>query len=275
MRIADLLKGPENIIFPLKSQKADDILEELLLKLKLDKKKYNNYLKALKEREKQISTGIGNEVAIPHIRSNKENHFMFAMGVSQEPVDFKDPTGCKTKIFFLTISPSEQGNAHLSLLSHISVICKDKEVIDKIKTAKNRDDIYKIILDKEKSLKKLKEETSDTEAVIKKYQLLFIILYKEEYISDILNVFYEFDLRRTSIFEGSELKTFLASSVPIFQGFRDIMREDNRINKLIISVVEEEKTFRIAKMIDNACNGFTNEEDGYIISIPVNLHLGI
>jgi ribosome recycling factor len=53
------------------------------------------------------------------------------------------------------------------------------------------------------------------------------------------------------------------------------MREDNKINKLIISVVEEEKTFRIAKMIDNACNGFTNEEDGYIISIPVNLHLGI
>jgi mannitol/fructose-specific phosphotransferase system IIA component (Ntr-type) len=275
MRIAELLKGPESIVFPLKSNNADDILEELLSKLNLDKKKHNNYLKALKEREKQISTGIGNEVAIPHIRSNKEDKFLFAMGIAKEPIDFKDPTKCKTKVFFLTISPSEQGNAHLALLSHISVICKDAELISKIKNAAGSQEIYNLILEKEKSLKKLKEEIEDSEAVIKKYQLLFIILYKEEYISDILNVFSEFDLRRTSIFEGSELKTFLATSIPIFQGFRDIMREDNKINKLIISVVEEEKTFRIAKMIDNACNGFTNEEDGYIISIPVNLHLGI
>ena len=275
MQITSLLKDANKIIVPLTKNNPELILEELLNALDFPDKIKKQYLKSLKEREKQISTGIGNEVAIPHIRSKKENEFKMAIGISKEGIDFKDPTKCKTKIFFLTISPSEQGEKHLSLLSHIAIMTKDTDFIDKLKKAQSNNEAYDLIDKKEKSLKKLKTETEVTEGKITKYQMLGIILYREEYLSDILSVLYEFDLKKTTVIEGKELKTALTANIPIFQGFRDIMQEDNRVNKLIISLVEEDYTFRIAKMIENSCGGFDSNTDGFIFSIPVNLHLGI
>jgi len=67
----------------------------------------------------------------------------------------------------------------------------------------------------------------------------------------------------------------MASNIPLFHGFRDIMHEDERVAQLIISVVEEEKIFRIAKMIEKICGNFDDEEHGYIISVPINFHIGI
>ncbi len=275
MRISNLLENSSRIVFPLKGLNSEEVIEELLAALHIKDKQKKEYLKAFKEREKDYSTGIGNEIAIPHIRSKKEETFRFAIGISPEGIPFSDPTGCKTKIFFLTISPSEKGEEHLALLSHISVLCKDAEMVERIKNSSTNKEIFEIIQSKEKNLKKLKEEMAITESNLKKFQLLFIVLYREEFLKDILSVLYEFDLKKTNVFNGKEIKGYMASNIPLFHGFRDIMHDDERYAQLIVSVVEEEKIFRIAKMIENICGGFEDEEHGYIISMPVNYHTGI
>ncbi len=275
MKLTQILKSEKNIIVPLKSIKTDDVLDELLSVFNFNEKKHKKYLKLLKERESDSSTGIGNEIAIPHIRAEKEENFKFVVGVSQNEIKFNDPTGCKTKIFFLSISPSEKGDKHLALLSHIAVICKDNELIKKLKSANDSKTVYNLITEKENSLQKLKNDMQAEQGKIKTYQLLLIVLYREQYLSDILSILYEFGLKKTNVYEGKKIETFMASNVPLFQGFRDIMHEDEKICKYISSVVEEEKIFRIAKMIENATGGFNNEQDGYIISVPVNYHIGI
>ncbi len=275
MKLSKLLQSDKNIIVPLKSDNASDILNELLSVFKLDDKKHKKYLKALLKREEESSTGIGNEIAIPHIRSDIETDFKIAIGISEQGIKFKDPTKCKTKVFFLTISPSEKGNQHLALLSHIAVICKDNGIIEKIKSAKENKEVYTYLSEKEQSLKKLKDDMEVKPGNIKTYQLLLIILYKEEYLSDILSILFEFGLKKTNVFEGKKIESFMAANLPIFQGFRDMMHEDEKICQYISSVVEEEKVFRIAKMIENITGGFNTEEDGYVISVPVNFHLGI
>lgn len=275
MKITELLNNGKNIITGIQSKNPEEIIEELLGLFPFDEKKKKEYMKGLKEREKSSSTGIGNEVAIPHVRSPKETDFKFAIGITKESVKFNDPSGCGTRIFFLTISPSEQGNLHLMLLSHISIICKDRALLEKIKAAGSGDEIYHLLLDKEASIEKIREEIAGEEGKIKKFHLLLIVLYKEEYLKDILSIFYQFGLESTSVIEGREYKSFMASHVSFFQGFRDIMSEDNTVNNIVLSIVEEEKVFRISKLIEHACSGFNEKEDGFLIATPVSFHLGM
>ena len=88
MRISNLLENSSRIVFPLKGLNSEEVIEELLAALHIKDKQKKEYLKAFKEREKDYSTGIGNEIAIPHIRSKKEETFRFAIGISPEGIPF-------------------------------------------------------------------------------------------------------------------------------------------------------------------------------------------
>ncbi|MGE5197143.1 MAG: PTS sugar transporter subunit IIA [Deltaproteobacteria bacterium] len=146
IRISRLLK--DNLIdFELKGNNKKEIIAELIDLLSKSRRIRNKkaFLKAIMEREKLGSTGIGNGVAIPHAKSEGVSDFILAFARKDEGMDFGALDGDRTFLFFALASPKEDVGGHLKILSEISRLVKDKFIVERLKKAKNKKEVIKII----------------------------------------------------------------------------------------------------------------------------------
>ena len=82
MKLKDILTD-DQIVIPLKSQSKDDVIKEMvdyLYKLKKIQDK-NKILKAILDREKVMSTGVGDRVAIPHGKAEGVKDIIALFGI--------------------------------------------------------------------------------------------------------------------------------------------------------------------------------------------------
>ena len=86
---------------------------------------------ALQEREHVGTTGFGGGIAIPHCALDDIDEFVVGLLITPEGIDFDSLDGKKTTTFFFIIGPKSQRNRHIQLLSAISKILKDPEVIQR------------------------------------------------------------------------------------------------------------------------------------------------
>ncbi len=149
--LADLLKE-KYINLNLKAVDKKNILLELAEVVakssKLRDKKA--FLKAVLERERLGSTGIGNSVAIPHAKLDEVKDFILVFGRKEEGVDFGALDGENTFLFFVLASPKDEVGGHLKIMAKISHLVKDKFVVESLMKAKNEKEILKIVSVNEK-----------------------------------------------------------------------------------------------------------------------------
>lgn len=115
---------------------------------KLKNKK--SFLRAILEREKMGSTGIGNGVAIPHAKSKAVKGPVLAFARSEEGLDFGALDGEKVYLFFMLVSPEALIGEHLKILAKISYLIKDKFTLEALRGARTKKDVLKIISSFEK-----------------------------------------------------------------------------------------------------------------------------
>jgi len=129
MKIVDILK-PVFIKLPLNSSTKPDSIKELLASINRNDiiRDQEKVLNAVFEREKIMSTGVGNGVAIPHCKHSDCKEFAVALGISKEGVDFDAIDKKPANIIFLLIGPEDQPGIHIRLLSRISRIISKDEV---------------------------------------------------------------------------------------------------------------------------------------------------
>lgn len=97
------------------------------------------YIDSMFEREKSVSTFMGNAVAIPHGTSDSKQ-WVEKSGLSiltvPEGVDYGDG-----EIAMLIIGIAGKGNEHLEILSNIAQVCSDEENVAKIVQAESKDEL--------------------------------------------------------------------------------------------------------------------------------------
>jgi fructose-specific phosphotransferase system IIA component len=72
------------------------------------------------EREKLVSTGIGNGVAIPHCRTGLVNNAVIACGILTHPIDWDSPDSKPVDLVFLIVTPEKFPDQHLKAIRCIS-----------------------------------------------------------------------------------------------------------------------------------------------------------
>ncbi|MEW6075089.1 MAG: PTS sugar transporter subunit IIA [Candidatus Omnitrophota bacterium] len=146
LQLVSLLKE-KYINLILKGHNKKKLLEELVSfvaqsgKIK-DKKAI---LREIVKREKLGSTGIGYGVAIPHAKAQKAHGFVLVLGRHDEGIDFGALDGAKTHLFFMLVSPKEEVGNHLKILAEISRLVKDKFIVERLKKARDKKEILRII----------------------------------------------------------------------------------------------------------------------------------
>ena len=130
-----------NIILGLESEGKEDAIKragELLVKGGYVNE---NYVDAMLERERVISTYIGMGVAIPHgIGEAKRNIKASGIVVLQYPegIDFGE------ELAYLVIGIAGVGDEHLEILSNIAISLEDIELVDKLNKTRDKKEILEV-----------------------------------------------------------------------------------------------------------------------------------
>ena len=128
MRLRELFTA-DAVKLDLQAQTKDDLLQELVSLLGLDKKSEATLFKTLQRRENLGSTGIGHGIAIPHCRSLVVNRLRLAYGRKVDGMDFNAIDSAPVHHFFLIVAPPlEVSNQYLPVLGKIAQFCKDPEI---------------------------------------------------------------------------------------------------------------------------------------------------
>jgi fructose-specific phosphotransferase system IIA component len=107
--------------------------------------KVDEVTEKLMEREKLGSTGIGNGIAIPHIKTESITTTTGALGVSQKGVNFDSLDGEPVYITFLLLTPKGATNEHLLAISEISVFLRDKFYRQELRKGENIKTVYSLV----------------------------------------------------------------------------------------------------------------------------------
>jgi len=102
-------------------------------------------IRALKEREEILSTGIGLGIAIPHAKINSVKEMAFAIGISKKGIDFDSLDGNPAHLIILVAAGERQHKDYLKLLSNIMAILKNENVKNKIIEGSSPEEIIEIL----------------------------------------------------------------------------------------------------------------------------------
>jgi fructose-specific phosphotransferase system IIA component len=150
MQLSDFLKE-EYINTNITTENRDEAILELVNLFDADgiltdaKQTYN----AILEREKIMTTGVGNGIAIPHCKDSSCPTFAVSIGILNKKIDFASIDKKKVKLIFLLVGPENNPGMHIKLLSRISRLLSNDELRDNLFNAKSPAKIMELIKEEE------------------------------------------------------------------------------------------------------------------------------
>ena len=150
MRISDFLQ-PDSIKVPVKATKKRKIIEELVDLLVdngeiLDRE---SALEAVLERESLMTTGIGDEIAIPHAKAKGVTTLVGVLGKPAKPVDWKSVDKKPVRLVFLMLSPLDRTGPHIRALSRIARLFSQKEFRGRLIEAPDAQTTWEVLVEED------------------------------------------------------------------------------------------------------------------------------
>jgi fructose-specific phosphotransferase system IIA component len=105
---------------------------------------FEQFQNAVLDREYIVTTGIGQNVAIPHIKSRWVRDFFITIGVFRDGVEWQSIDEKPVHLAFLIAGPEEHEN-YLRILAKLTLIIRNKEKRKAIIGAKDAKVIYDLL----------------------------------------------------------------------------------------------------------------------------------
>lgn len=150
MLLSELLT-PERVRVPLQAASKEALLEELVNVLHQAGAVGDapGVLRAVREREQVLSTGVGSGVAIPHGKHEGVQALAMAAGVTREPVEFESLDGQPVRLVFLLVGPDAAAGQHVKALSRISRLVRRDGFRDRLAGARSADEFMALLTEAE------------------------------------------------------------------------------------------------------------------------------
>nr|MDA3872583.1 PTS sugar transporter subunit IIA [Kiritimatiellia bacterium] len=102
-------------------------------------------LAAILEREREMPTGIGHGIAVPHAKVGTHGQIIGVLGLLDPPVDFGAPDGEPARLVILVATPENQTHRHLEVISAITRMLREESIRSKLFQAETSEEIHEII----------------------------------------------------------------------------------------------------------------------------------
>lgn len=131
-----------------KKQLINDLVDTL--EGKLTPEEHEDVRKAVFEREKIMSTGVGKGIAIPHAKTDIVESNLAAFAILEEPLNFDSIDGEPVKLVFLLVGPKLNNSQHIKLLSRISRLMNSASFRDQILACRTSEEVLQAFQQEEK-----------------------------------------------------------------------------------------------------------------------------
>ena len=150
MKISDILKE-DYIIADLEAGDKEGTLSEVsfFLEHKGAIQDHAKLLQALLEREQLGSTGIGDNMAIPHAKYEGIEQIITVFARSRKGVDFQSLDRKPVHFVFLLLAPPASTGLHLKALAKIARLFKNPSLRENILQAEDAGTIYSLLLEED------------------------------------------------------------------------------------------------------------------------------
>ena len=119
------------------------------------------FLQALLNRESQSTTGVGDEIAIPHAQDEDLAVPVIVFARVNSGLDWEAMDGQPAKLIFLIAAPKDGNNDHLSALAKLSGVLMKEGVKDQLLQASGPDQVLSVFKSYEEEPKDSQETESD------------------------------------------------------------------------------------------------------------------
>ncbi|MBD3420222.1 MAG: PTS sugar transporter subunit IIA [Chitinivibrionales bacterium] len=148
MRLLDIING--NLVIPeLKAREKYEAISEMVDHLVMNHEirmiDRAIVLDAVYERERSMSTGMTDGVAIPHGSTNAVEDIIGVLGISRVGLPFESLDGKNTRIICLLIYPQNTFRQHVRTLAGIARLMSQEDFREKLLGARSEDEIIAII----------------------------------------------------------------------------------------------------------------------------------
>jgi nitrogen PTS system EIIA component len=143
------LLSPDRVKIPLAGRTKDDILRELVGLVARTPDDAREILALVHDRERELSTGIGGGVAIPHARTSRVDQLVMAAGITPSPVDYDALDGQPVELFFLIVGPDSAAGAHVRALARISRLLRREPLRASLRSSADAGAFLQVVRDSE------------------------------------------------------------------------------------------------------------------------------
>ncbi|QCC46991.1 PTS sugar transporter subunit IIA [Halobellus limi] len=102
-------------------------------------------LDALREREKEATTGVGMGIGIPHAKTSAVEEPSIAFARSGEGIDFDAMDDEPARLLFMILVPEEGGEEHLQILSALSRALMHEDVRETLLEAEDEETVQETV----------------------------------------------------------------------------------------------------------------------------------
>lgn len=222
--------------------------------------------KALLAREKDSTTAFGNKIAIPHASIEGLDDFFVFIVSSRHGVNFESLDGKKVHLFFVILGPVGRENEHLKILAAISRITHVTGIIDELMKSKTSISLYESFLRSTWSHEQHNQ-------LAKNMKIMFVVLYLEDLIYDILELFIEEDIDGATVIDSVGIGEYI-SNIPLFASFMGFMNSTNHNSKTIIALVPEHKIDIIVKEIEMVTGDLNKQTGAMVFTLNLDFFKG-
>jgi fructose-specific phosphotransferase system IIA component len=138
---------PDCISVTLKGSTKKEIITELVDILAVRGKLLdrNLVLHDILKREKTMSTGMQNGIALPHAKTEGVNALAIAIGTKKEGMDFESIDGSRIRLIILMVSPQKTSGPHVQFLASISAVLKNDALREAVMNASTPEEVSRLL----------------------------------------------------------------------------------------------------------------------------------
>jgi len=128
-KVAALLR-PDAINLNLRARQKTDALREVaaLLQKANCVKNFDAFFQEIIERERVSNTALGQDVAIPHARTEQCTEILIAVGRSSEGIDFDAKDGQPVRLIFLIGTPKQMVTEYLRVVGNLARLLRQDQL---------------------------------------------------------------------------------------------------------------------------------------------------
>jgi len=224
-------------------------------------------LKALLEREKLCSTGIGEGVAIPHAKCEGMSQMCVALAIAKDGVDFDAIDKKSVNIIFGLSGPPDEPEEHIRILSHIARIARSSNFRNALLAATSIEEAYKTLYEEE-THRAYGEEAAE-KVVRRAHKLLVLVLYDEHLLDEIMEYLLELGIGAGIVVEGTTLVDAASRKIPLFADFATVGTRTRGYATTILGVVRADMMNAVASGLERIIGELDKTDKAVLFALDV------